>query len=268
MFPASGALSGSFRRSGAAPRRPAGAARRACHPGCRPTLSRTHRRGGSPPSGLWRMTMKLPAARTPDRPRPRRRRARPRTPSSTKPACACRRSATSSPVYVTSPPGDRHRVFVVEQGGQIRVVRRTARSWRSRSSTSRARSRTGGEQGLLSMAFAPDYATSGRFYVYYTDNDGDSRVVEYRRASADRADPGSAPPAALRHAPESNHNGGLLLFGPDGCSTSASATAAAAATSTARAATRRTSARCSARSCASTREPPAAAVHGPDATRS
>ena len=78
------------------------------------------------------------------------------------------------------------------------------------------------------MAFAPDYASSGRFYVYFTDNDGDQRVVEYRRASADRADPGSRARCSRMADTEANHNGGLLLFGPDGTSTSARATAAAA----------------------------------------
>jgi glucose/arabinose dehydrogenase len=75
---------------------------------------------------------------------------------------------------------------------------------------------SGGEQGLLSMAFAPDYASSGRFYVYFTDNGGDQRVVEYHRASADRADPGSARLVLEMADSESNHNGGLLLFGPGG----------------------------------------------------
>jgi glucose/arabinose dehydrogenase len=66
------------------------------------------------------------------------------------------------------------------------------------------------------MAFAPDYASSGRFYVYFTGNDEDQHVVEYRRASADRADPDSARRVLDMADPESNHNGGLLLFGPGG----------------------------------------------------
>ena len=65
------------------------------------------------------------------------------------------------------------------------------------------------------MAFAPDYDTSGRFYVYFTDTAGDQRIVEYRRASADRADAGSARVVMVMQDSESNHNGGLLLFGPD-----------------------------------------------------
>ncbi len=73
----------------------------------------------------------------------------------------------------------------------------------------------GGEQGLLSLAFAPDYAGSGRFYVYFTDDAGDQRIVEYQRRDADHADPGSARLVLRMADSESNHNGGLLMFGPD-----------------------------------------------------
>jgi glucose/arabinose dehydrogenase len=67
------------------------------------------------------------------------------------------------------------------------------------------------------MAFAPDYASSGRFYVCYTDNSGDVRVVEYQRASADRARAGSARKViTIPHSQFSNHNGGQIQFGPDG----------------------------------------------------
>jgi hypothetical protein len=119
------------------------------------------------------------------------------------------------PVYVTSPPGDRRHIFVVERGGRIRVLvngKRRARPFLD----IHAKVSSGGERGLLSLAFAPDYATSGRFYVDYTDRHGDSRIVEYRRSSAERADPGSARQLIFQRQPEPNHNGGLLLFGPDG----------------------------------------------------
>jgi glucose/arabinose dehydrogenase len=121
----------------------------------------------------------------------------------------------NEPLYVTAPPGDRRVQFVVEQDGRIMVVR----GGRKRSApfldiTSQVTS--GGERGLLSMAFAPDYASSGRFYVYFTDNSGDQRVVEYRRASEDRADPDSARLVLEMADSEPNHNGGLLLFGPGG----------------------------------------------------
>ena len=75
----------------------------------------------------------------------------------------------------------------------------------------------GGEQGLLSIAFPGDYAQSGLFYVYYVTGGGDLAVEEYRRASAKRADPGSARRIlTVNHPGESNHNGGQIQFGPDG----------------------------------------------------
>jgi glucose/arabinose dehydrogenase len=120
-----------------------------------------------------------------------------------------------APVYLTQAPGDRHRLFVVEQAGRIRVVR-DGRVLRAPFLDIRSRVVSGGEQGLLSMAFAPDYATSGRFYVDYTDLHGDTRVVEYRRGSADRANPRSARLVLFQRQPQANHNGGLVLFGPDG----------------------------------------------------
>ena len=121
-----------------------------------------------------------------------------------------------SPVYVTAPPGDRRRLFVVEQGGTIRVMRagrRLAQPFLDIRSIVTA----GGEQGLLSMAFAPDYATTRRFYVNYTDRAGVQRVVEYRRSrsSADRADRSSARTVLRYDDLEANHNGGLVIFGPD-----------------------------------------------------
>jgi glucose/arabinose dehydrogenase len=119
-----------------------------------------------------------------------------------------------SPLYVTAPPGDTHRVFVVEQGGRIRVVRDGKKLSKPFLDISGGIS-AGGERGLLSMAFAPDYAQSGLFYVDYTDKNGDSRIVEYHRRSADVADPGSARLVLFQRQPEPNHNGGLLLFGPD-----------------------------------------------------
>src|SRR5262249_26769483 len=77
----------------------------------------------------------------------------------------------------------------------------------------------GAEQGLLSMAFAPDYQTSGRFYVYYTDDSNNIQIVQFRRA---RSHPGLANASSARrvltinHHSETNHNGGQLQFGPEG----------------------------------------------------
>ena len=117
------------------------------------------------------------------------------------------------PVYVTAPPGDRRRVFVVEQGGTVRIVRGGNTLDRPFLDVSGSIA-TGSERGLLSLAFAPDYASSGLFYVYYTAPDGDIRIVEYRRASAERADHDSARVVLSVSHPEGNHNGGLVLFGP------------------------------------------------------
>jgi glucose/arabinose dehydrogenase len=120
-----------------------------------------------------------------------------------------------APLYVTSPPGDRSRIMVVEQGGRIMVVRNGRKLARPFLDI-RSRVISGGEQGLLSVAFPPDYASSGRFYVYYTDRGAQERIVEFRRASPDRADRSSARLVLRMADPEPNHNGGLMLFGPDG----------------------------------------------------
>ena len=120
-----------------------------------------------------------------------------------------------APVFVTAPPGDRTRQLVVEQGGRIMVLR-DGRKLGTPFLDLREQVTTGSEQGLLSLAFAPDYADSGLFYVYFTDTDGDQRIVEFRRRDADHGDPGSARLVLRMEDPESNHNGGLLLFGPDG----------------------------------------------------
>jgi len=119
----------------------------------------------------------------------------------------------NQPVYVTSPPGDRTRLFVVEQGGTIRIVRNGKTLARPFANVTSLVSCCG-EQGLLSIAFAPDYAKSGRLYAGLTFANGDDGVIELRRATADRARSGAR--TVLRISdPESNHNGGLVTFGPD-----------------------------------------------------
>ncbi|WP_205697130.1 sorbosone dehydrogenase family protein [Conexibacter sp. SYSU D00693] len=121
----------------------------------------------------------------------------------------------TSPLYVTAAPGDRRRVFVVEQGGRIVVVR-GGRKLRTPFLDLRSRVQAGGEQGLLGLAFPRDYAKSGRFYVYHTRKDGRQTLVEHRRATADRARPGAGRTVFVHADPEANHNGGQLQFGPDG----------------------------------------------------
>ncbi len=131
----------------------------------------------------------------------------------------------ATPVYVTAPPGDPHRVFVVEKGGRIMEVRdgqKLATPFLDITSDVRS---TGTEQGLLSMAFAPDYATSRRFYVYYTaprPGDANGSVITVQEVQAAAGNPDAADPATRRtiltidHPGQSNHNGGQLQFGPDG----------------------------------------------------
>jgi glucose/arabinose dehydrogenase len=111
-----------------------------------------------------------------------------------------------SPTYLTAPPGDRHRVFVVEQAGTIREVR-DGRKLAKPFLDIRSQVQAGGERGLLSMAFAPDYAKSKLFYVYYTGGDGDIHIQEF---------PSRRQLIRIEHSTYSNHNGGQLEFGPDG----------------------------------------------------
>ena len=100
-------------------------------------------------------------------------------------------------------------------GGRDRRRRAAASPRPSRSSTSAPKVTAGGEQGLLSMAFAPDYAQRGCSTSTTPRRAAPRAIWEYRRAGADRADPDSARLVLRMDDPEPNHNGGLLIFGPD-----------------------------------------------------
>ncbi|MDA0170427.1 PQQ-dependent sugar dehydrogenase [Solirubrobacter taibaiensis] len=119
-----------------------------------------------------------------------------------------------SPVFLTSPPDD-ERLFIVEQNGTIRILDGEQTIEQPFLDIS-DRIEAGGEQGLLGLAFPPDYADSGRFYVYYTAEDGANTVAEYRRAEDNRADPDSERILIAQEDSEPNHNGGMITFGPDG----------------------------------------------------
>jgi len=123
--------------------------------------------------------------------------------------------APDSPTYVTAPSGDAERLFVTTQQGRIRVVRNGAILATPFLTVAVA---CCGERGLLSLAFPPDYALSGLFYIYYTAPDGAITVDEYRRSEAtpDLADPLSRRNVLTLAHPRGNHNGGQLQFGPDG----------------------------------------------------
>lgn len=120
-----------------------------------------------------------------------------------------------SPLYLTAPLGD-ERLFIVEQAGTIRIIEDGV-LLPDPFLDIRGRVESGGEQGLLGLAFHPAYAANGWFYVNYTDNDGDTRIERYQ-VTADPyvADPGSAELVLAIEQPEANHNGGMITFGPDG----------------------------------------------------
>jgi glucose/arabinose dehydrogenase len=126
-------------------------------------------------------------------------------------------SGLSSPLDLQSPPGDRARLFVVERGGRIRIVKNGQLLSTSFLDVS-GRVSSGGERGLLGLAFHPSYAQNGRFFVNYTDPNGDTRISEFRVSSGDpdAADPGSERVLVRVNQPFSNHNGGGLAFGSDG----------------------------------------------------
>ncbi len=117
------------------------------------------------------------------------------------------------PTYVTGAPGYPKLLFVVEQPGTVQVLRGGHELGHPFLDINGLVSDDGGERGLLSIAFPPDYAQSGRFYVYYTDNSGNIRVEEFQRVSATRADPGSRRTVIeIPHPVNANHNGGQLQF--------------------------------------------------------
>ena len=119
------------------------------------------------------------------------------------------------PLHLTAPRGDT-RLFIVEQAGRIRLVkdgRLLARPWLD----IEARVGSGGERGLLSLAFHPGFRENGRFFVNYTDRRGDTRVSEFHAdPSADTAEAASERQWLNVSQPYANHNGGHVLFGPDG----------------------------------------------------
>ena len=122
----------------------------------------------------------------------------------------------SSPVFLTAPPGDLERLFVVERPGRIRIVRNDALVTTPYLDISGSIA-AGGERGLLGLAFHPDYALNGWFFVNFTDSGGDTQIVRYTvSGNADIADPTSAETILSVNQPFSNHNGGMIAFGPDG----------------------------------------------------
>ncbi len=120
------------------------------------------------------------------------------------------------PLYLTTAPGDNNRLFIVEKGGLIRIIKNGA-MLETPFLDIRKLVSDRSEQGLLGLAFDPGYAANGRFYVSYTDTAGNSKIVRYLvSANPDAAQ--TAPDRILLtiDQPYANHNGGNITFGPDG----------------------------------------------------
>jgi glucose/arabinose dehydrogenase len=125
-------------------------------------------------------------------------------------------SGFQAPVYLTAPAGDA-RLFVVEQPGRIRVIE-NGNLLPEPFLDLTGKVKYGGEQGLLSVAFHPDYARNGYVFLDYTDVNGDTQIERYKVSGSDRnrADPASVKRLLSVDQPYANHNGGLVKFGPDG----------------------------------------------------
>ncbi|HZG42457.1 MAG TPA: PQQ-dependent sugar dehydrogenase [Longimicrobium sp.] len=124
-------------------------------------------------------------------------------------------SGLQSPVHLTAPASDA-RLFIVEQPGRIRIVE-NGQLLPTPFLDIAAKVSSGGERGLLSVAFHPRYAQNGFLYVNYTDRAGDTRIERYRvSANRNLADPASASLVLHVRQPYGNHNGGQVAFGPDG----------------------------------------------------
>ncbi len=129
-----------------------------------------------------------------------------------------------TPVYAASPPGDPHRLMVVEQAGRVMLVRDGVKRGTPFLDI-RGDVKAGGEQGLLSIAFAPDYATSHELYAYYTApraGDPGGSVITIERMRTFAGNPDAVDPSTRRtlvtvdHPINPNHNGGQLQIGPGG----------------------------------------------------
>ena len=126
-------------------------------------------------------------------------------------------SGLDGALLVTAPPADVGRLFVVQQGGQVRIIERGRLLGAPFLDVSDRISTAGFEQGLLGLAFHPRYASNGRFFVNYTDAAGDTQVVEYRVSGRrNRANPRPVRTVISIDQPFANHNGGHLAFGRDG----------------------------------------------------
>jgi glucose/arabinose dehydrogenase len=125
-------------------------------------------------------------------------------------------SGVESPLFLTHAGDGSGRVYIVGQTGRISIAEAGGELLPEPFLDISDRVVAGGEQGLLGLAFHPSYSDTGRFYVNYTDENGDTVIAEYRRVGERRADPASERVLFRIDQPYPNHNGGMLAFGPDG----------------------------------------------------
>ncbi len=126
-------------------------------------------------------------------------------------------SSLSRPIFATSPPGDKDRLFIVEQNtGKIRILRLATGAIDSIPFLQLTGLSTGNEQGFLGLAFAPDFATSGFLYVSFTNTIGTSVIRRYKVSTTNKdvVDPTSATDVISIPQPFTNHNGGWIAFSP------------------------------------------------------
>ena len=122
----------------------------------------------------------------------------------------------AAPTYVTHAPGAPRFLYVVETGGRVRVLR-NGNLLGQPFLDIRGRVSTGGERGLLSIAFDPHFRRNRRLYAYYTNRAGNIEIDEFRARSNRNANEGSRRTViVIGHPGFPNHNGGQLQFGPDG----------------------------------------------------
>lgn len=122
------------------------------------------------------------------------------------------------PVWAGMPAGSQGKLWVMEQAGRVWIVD-LADGKRSGAPFLDIRgdvSRKGNEEGLLGLAFAADFATTGRYYVNFTDQGHDTRITRFTSVNQVTTDPATAEVVLRFKQPFENHNGGWISFGPDG----------------------------------------------------
>lgn len=120
----------------------------------------------------------------------------------------------SAPLFVTNAGDGSNRLFVVERAGRVKVLSANNAAAASTFLDISDRVASGGERGLLGLAFSPDFTTDRQLFVDYTDLNGDT-VISRFYASNDQADPDSEELVLEIDQPAANHNGGWIGFGPD-----------------------------------------------------